>query len=386
MKSIIVVRLCRMLFLLLISQLLALLALAQDYYSILGLNKDASDKDVKSAYRQLSKRYHPDKNPGDENAHQRFIEVGEAYEVLSDPGKRELFDKYGADGVKNGGGGDGPGGGFGGFHDPFDIFEQMFNRGGGGGFGGGFGGMHRAKGASLRVHEELSLKDYYRGTNVEFELMLNDVCDHCDGSGSEDGKVETCPDCGGQGIMVQIIRMGIMTQKIQQPCGRCGGRGHAIKNHCKVCGGHKVVQKPKSFHVEVPAGAPRDHVEVRHQEADQSTEMEAGDILVEFSESDKNNMGYRRRGDHLFRTEVLSAREALAGGWSREIEYLDDARKVKLQRPKGNIVRHGEIEQVQGFGMPKGSGGKSFGDLFIEYAVVMPAQFKQTNKWIKDEL
>lgn len=378
-----------MLFLSLVLQLLALLVVAQDYYSILGLNRDASDKDVKSAYRQLSKKYHPDKNPEDESAHQKFIEVGEAYEVLSDPEKRKVFDQFGADALKNGGGGgggyDGPGGGFGGFHDPFDIFEQMFNRGGGG-FGGGFGGMHRAKGASLRVHEELSLKDYYSGTEVEFELMLNDICDHCEGSGSEDGKVETCPDCGGQGMIVQIIRMGIMTQKIQQPCGRCSGRGHIIKNHCKVCGGHKVVKKPKSFHVELPAGAPRDHVEVKHQEADQSTDMEAGDIYVEFTESDDDNMGYRRRGNHLFRTEVLSAREALVGGWSREIEFLDDKKKVKLQRPKGKIVHHGEIEQIQGFGMPKSSSGKSFGDLFIEYAVVMPAQFKQTNKWIKDEL
>lgn len=374
-----------MLIFLLVSQLLALLALAQDYYSILGLGKDASDKDVKSAYRQLSKKYHPDKNPGDDSAHQKFIEVGEAYEVLSDPEKREIFDNFGADGLKNGGGGPGGGAG-GGFHDPFDIFEQMFNGGGGfgGGFGDPFGGMHRPKGASLRVHQSLSLKDYYTGTNVDFELMLNDICSHCEGSGSEDGKVETCPDCGGQGMIVQIIRMGIMTQKIQQPCGRCGGRGHHIKNHCKVCGGHKVVKMPKKFHVEVPAGAPRDHVEVRHQEADQSTDMEAGDILVEFSESDKGNMGYRRRGIHLFRTEVLSAKEALIGGWSREIEFLDDKKKLTLQRPKGKVVHHGEIEQVHSFGMPKGE--KSFGDLFIEYAVVMPAQFKQNNQWIKDEL
>lgn len=366
--------------------LLPLLVVAQDYYSILGLGRDASDKEVKSAYRQLSKKYHPDKNPGDDEAHHKFIEVGEAYEVLSDPEKRKIFDQYGADALKNGGagggGGDGHGnGGFGGFHDPFDIFEQMFNRGGG---GGGFGQAHRPKGPSLRVRQELSLKDYYLGTHVEFELLLNDICDHCEGSGSEDGTVDQCPDCGGHGVVVQIIRMGIMTQKIQQPCGRCGGQGRIIKNHCKVCGGHKVVKKPKSFRVEVPAGAPRNYVEQKHQEADQGADMEAGDIFVEFEENSKDNMGYRRRGHNLFRTEVLSAREALAGDWRREIEFFDNNKKLVLERPKGRIVHHGEVEQVQRFGMPRG--GKSYGDLFVEYVVVMPTEFKKTNKWLKDEL
>lgn len=349
---------------LLLSFLVLQFALAQDYYAILGLNKDASDKEIKSSYRQLSKQFHPDKNPGNEDAHHKFIEIGEAYEVLSDPEKRKIFDQYGAEALKNGGPGQG---GQGGFHDPFDIFEQMFNRGGP---GGGFGQRQKPRGHNLRVQEELSLKEYYTGSTLDFSLMLNDVCDHCDGTGSEDGKVTQCPDCQGRGVVIQLIRMGIITQQIQQVCGRCGGRGSIVKTSCKVCQGAKVVKKSKSFHVEVPAGAPRHYSEVKHGESDKGADFDAGDIFIEFNENSKNNMGYRRRGDHLFRTEVLSAREALSGNWERHIEFLDETKEVKLSRPSNTIVSDGEIERVAGFGMPKR--GKGFGDLFIEYKVIMP--------------
>lgn len=366
-----------------LSILLVPFTLAQDYYAILGLSKDSSEKDIKSSYRQLSKKFHPDKNPGDDEAHHKFIEIGEAYEVLSDPEKRKIFDQYGADALKNGGPG-GPGGpGGGGFHDPFDIFEQMFNRGGGGA-GGGFGHMQRPRGHNLKVREELSLKEYYSGATLEFALALNDVCDHCDGTGSADGKVTKCPDCQGRGVVIQVIRMGMMTQQIQQMCGRCSGKGSVIKNHCKVCQGNKVVKKQKPFRVEIPAGAPRQYTETRHGESDKGADFEPGDVFIEFHEKKTNNLGYRRRGQHLYRTEVLSAGEALKGGWLREVEFLDEKKKVKLSRPKNVVVHDGEVERVPGLGMPLPNGKQTFGDLFVQYVVVMPHEFSKTG--LRDEL
>ncbi|QID87352.1 DnaJ- protein scj1 [Saccharomyces pastorianus] len=365
-----------------LSLLLLPLILAQDYYAILDIGKDASEKEIKSAYRQLSKKYHPDKNAGSDEAHHKFIEIGEAYEVLSDPEKKKVYDQFGADAVKNGGGGaGGPGGG--GFHDPFDIFERMF-QGGHGGPGGGFGQRQRQRGPTIKVHENLSLKQFYSGTSIEFTLSLNDECDGCHGSGSADGKLAQCPDCQGRGVIVQVLRMGIMTQQIQQMCGRCAGTGQVIKNQCKTCHGNKVTRTNKFFHVDVPPGAPRNYMDTRAGEAEKGPDFDAGDLVIEFREMDTGNMGYRRRGHNLYRTEVLSAEEALYGGWERTIEFLDENKPVKLSRPAHAVVSNGEIEVVKGFGMPKGS--RDHGDLYIDYVVVMPKALAHERTMLKDEL
>ncbi|SCU79625.1 LAFA_0B04434g1_1 [Lachancea sp. 'fantastica'] len=368
----------------LLSVCLLALVTAQDYYGILGVAKDASDKDIKSAYRQLSKKYHPDKNPGDEDAHHKFIEVGEAYEVLSDDQKRQVYDRYGADALKNGGNGGpggpgGPHGGFGGgFGDPMDMFEQMF--------GGAHRGGHRGRprGHNLEAREELTLKEYYHGTTLDFTLNLNDFCDHCHGSGSQDGKTTQCGQCQGQGVVIQVVRMGPITQKLQQICGACQGKGNIIKNKCRTCKGAKVERKAKPFHVDVPAGAPRDFVDVKTGEADKGPDFDSGDVFIKFTESSRNNMGYRRRGAHLYRTEALSLEEALKGGWNRNIEFFDKNKKVNLSRKAGVPVRHGEVERIPHFGMPIPGKANTFGDLFVDYVVIMPT--KVADQLIKDEL
>ncbi|AMD18574.1 HBL328Cp [Eremothecium sinecaudum] len=362
--------------------LFPLLVFSQDYYAILGVNKGATDKEIKSAYRQLSKKYHPDKNPGDESAHHHFIEVGEAYEALSDPEKRKIYDQFGAEALKNGGGGAG-GGPNGGFHDPFDIFEQMFGGGaGGGGFHSG-GRMRKQKGQSLQVQDEITLKQYYHGTTVEFGLAMNDFCDHCQGSGSEDGKVERCAQCNGRGIVIQVIRQGFMTQQIQQMCPKCEGNGEVIQHKCKVCQGAKVVRKNKNFSAQVPAGAPRDYVAVKHGQAEKSPNTEPGDLYIKVVEAGHGNMGYRRRGQDLFRTEVLSLKEALQGGWTRSIEFLDPEKTVEISRKSGRTVQNGEVERIPGFGMPIDD-GRRFGDLFIDYVVLLPGKYDQA--FLRDEL
>ena len=366
--------------------LLACLALAQDYYKILGVGKGASDKEIKSAYRQLSKKFHPDKNPNDEEAHNKFIEIGEAYEVLSDPERRRVFDQFGAEGVRNGAGGQGGFGGAGGqpFHDPFDIFEQMFHgQEGGNPFGGRGGPGGKPRGPNMIARESLSLRDYYHGRDLQFTFSMNDFCDHCHGSGSQDGKVTKCPHCQGRGVTIQMIQMGFMTQQIQQVCGHCGGKGEVVKNACKTCHGHKVMKKNKDFKVSVPAGATRKYVTVQSGAAEKSPDQEPGDLIFEFSETAKDNMGYRRRGDDLYRTEVVSIGEALRGGWERELAFLDEDKTVVLKRGKGEQVHHGEVERIRGFGMPVAGKSGKFGDLLVEYVVLMPLQ---ADKALHDEL
>lgn len=359
---------------------------AQDYYKILGVDRNANEKEIKSAYRQLSKKWHPDKNPNNEEAHQKFIEIGEAYEVLSDPEKRSIFDKYGAEGLKNGGGGGGAGGYPRGnmFHDPFDIFEQMF-----GGAAHGSRGPPRRRGSDLIVQHYMSLKDFYLGMEQDVVLLLNDICDHCHGSGSEDGKVTMCPDCQGRGVQIQVIQMGIMTQQIQTMCGRCSGTGHIIKNLCKVCHGNKVTKKDKTFHLKADGGIKRNHKIRKEGEAERSPDIDTpGDVYFEFKENELNNLGYRRRGDDLYRTEVITFNESIYGGWERTIEFLDPQKQVKLQRAINKITLNGDIERIPNFGMPR-EGRKGFGDLYVEYVVIAPEYNKAAvteRKRIKDEL
>lgn len=360
--------------------------MGQDYYKILGVDKNANEKEIKSAYRQLSKKWHPDKNQDNDTAHAKFIEIGEAYEVLIDSEKRKIYDQFGADALKNGGGPNGgPGGGNpfngGGFHDPFDIFDQMF--------GGHSGRRQRGqnvkrKGPDLVAEHPISLKEFYLGAEYDIEIELNDKCDHCHGSGSEDGKSKKCPNCQGHGVIIQVIQMGMMTQQIQQACPMCSGSGEIIKNPCTVCHGNKIAQKKKQFHLHVPKGIKRDFIDKVPDEGECTPDSEPGDLFFKFTETATNNMGYRRRGNNLYRTEVLTLEESLLGNWQREIPFFDINKNVTIERPANKITFNGEVEVIKNFGMPIAN-SKKFGDLFIEYLVLTPQNLKADSR-IRDEL
>ncbi|KAG6000749.1 hypothetical protein E4U54_001295 [Claviceps lovelessii] len=371
---------CVTLFLLLVS--IQLVLCAEDYYNILGVSKDATDKQLKSAYRKLSKKYHPDKNPGDESAHEKFVEVSEAYDVLSDAETRTIYDRYGHDGVKqhkNGGGGGGGG------HDPFDMFSRFF--GGHGHFGRS---SEEPRGHNVEVKVSISLRDFYNGVTTEFQWERQHICEHCEGSGSADGQVKTCSACGGHGVRIvkQQLAPG-MFQQMQMRCDACGGRGKSIKHKCPVCQGQRVERKPTTVTLKVERGAGVDSRTVFENEADESPDWVAGDLIVTFAEkapSPEDNpdgvdgIYFRRKGDDLYWTEVLSLREAWMGDWSRNLTHLD-SHVVRLGRPRGQIVQNGQVDTIVGEGMPKWhEEGDSpyhkyeFGNLYVTYEVVLPDQ------------
>lgn len=330
----------------------------------MGVSKTATEKEIKKAYRQLSKQYHPDKNPGDDEAHQKFVEIAGAYEVLSDKEQRDRYDRFGEEGIK---GGANP------MKNPFDMFAEFF-----GGPRGGSGSFHQQqrlkRGPDTETIIECSLIDAYLGGSITIWINLQGVCDNCDGTGSEDGLEHVCESCNGMGIKMIRHQLGPgMFQQIQTTCEICHGTGQVITNPCTVCHGHKVVREERSYVIEIEKGAPKAFDRVLRGEGDKSPDWETGDLIVHIKESRDNNMGYRRRGANLFRSEVLSAREALYGGWELKIPFLDGVSNVTLKRDRGVVVNNGEREVIKGKGMPVGDG---FGDLYIDYFVVFPTKLK----------
>jgi len=377
-----------MLLLRLISNLLPILALlscslaAEDLYKILGVDKSASDRDIKKAYRTLSRKYHPDKATGDEK---KFIEVTEAYESLSDPTSRKIYDQYGHDGLNNhkrGGGAQ--------HHDPFDLFGRFF--GGGGHFGGG-GGSGVRRGPDLEVQLNIPLRDFYTGGETEFTIVKQLICETCEGSGSADGQVETCGHCGGRGIIIKkhMLAPGIF-QQIQMACDHCGGQGKSIKHKCKVCGGSKVVRGPVTLTASIEKGMPKGYRITFESEADEHPDHVAGNLYANIMEEtpslhenyDHRTDGafFRRKDADLYWNEVLSLREAWMGGWTRNLTHLD-GHVVQLSRQRGEVVQPGQVDSISGEGMPNYHEGhvhehdqdhEEFGKLYVEYTVVLPDQ------------
>ena len=349
---------------------------------ILGLDKSASDRELKKAYRTLSKKYHPDKNPDDASARQRFVDVSDAYEILSDSETRQIYDRHGHDGIerhKKGQRG-GPGGG----HDPFDLFARFF--GGGGHFGGG----GERKGPSMEVRIAVPLSAFYKGGETQFSIEKQVICDSCAGSGSADGQRETCHTCSGRGMVIQRAQIAPgMFQQIQQPCAACGGQGTTVKHVCKVCGGHRVVSGAETYTVDITRGIPRGQRILYENEANESPDHVPGDLYVQVLEQEPVNVQkegatedgvfFRRKGDDLFWREVLSLREAWMGDWSRNITHLD-GHVVRLGRERGQVVQPGAVEVVPEEGMPRWDAEDgftdTFGNLLVEYAVVLPDQME----------
>jgi molecular chaperone DnaJ len=362
------------------------MAAKEDYYDLLGVAKGATDEELKKAYRKKAVQYHPDKNPGNKEAEEMFKKVSEAYEALKDPDKRAAYDRFGHAAFQGpGGGARGPSGG-GGFHDPYDIFREVFGKGGGGGTGGGggifdemFGGGGGAgtgrDGSDLRYDLEITLEDAARGVEKEISFRKLVSCEHCHGTGAEPGsKRVTCPTCRGAG---QVRRSGGIIV-FTQTCPTCGGAGVKIEKPCTVCRAEGRVAKTTKLNVKIPPGVDTgSRLRSAGNGEAAAAGGEPGDLYIVLTV--KEHELFERQGDDLFCEIPIKFTLATLGG-SIEVPTLSG--KANLKIPAG--TQSGTKFRLREKGMPSLRGGRH-GDELIRVHVEVPGSLSADQKRILEE-
>lgn len=351
----------------------------RDYYEVLGVEKGASLDDIKKGYRKLAIKYHPDRNPGDKEAEEKFKEATEAYEVLSDDQKRPIYDQYGfagLDGMGTGGGAGGYSHAYSDFSDIFgsgfgDIFENLF--GGGGRSRSGYGRSNEpGQGASLRYDLEIDFKDAVYGTKAEVRFSHEVACSSCNGSGcAPGGSRKTCSYCNGMG---QIGRSaGFFT--VQQPCPTCSGTGKTIDKPCKNCRGTGIEQKSSRVTLTIPAGVDEGkRIVIPHQGNAGRNGGSSGDLIVVVHI--KDHKFFERDDYDLYCAVPVSISQAALGA-TITIKSLDD-RSIDVKVPAG--TQNGKILRIKGEGIHSANGRK--GDLYIKLMVQVPVKLTPAQKKI----
>ena len=337
----------------------------RDYYEILGVDREADEKAVKKAYRRLAMKFHPDRNPDDPEAEDKFKEATEAYEVLADEEKRAAYDRFGHAGVDpqmGGGGGGFSGGGFG---DVFgDMFGDIFT---GGSSRSGRGGAQR--GADLRYQLDLDLEDAVKGSSVKIKVPTLAECEPCNGSGSEDGKVQTCSTCNGMGQ----VRMKQGFFAIQQTCPTCHGAGQSIRNPCKKCHGEGRVQNTKTLEVKIPAGVDTgDRIRLTGEGEAGRMGGPTGDLYVQVNV--RPHPIFERDGANLYCEVPVSFVDATLGG---ELEVPTLEGRVKLKIPAE--TQTGKLFRLRGKGVKPVRGGAQ-GDLLCRVVLETPVNLSEAQK------
>lgn len=327
------------------------------YYDVLGVSPKATESEIKKAYRKGAIKYHPDKAGNSPEAQEKFKQLSEAYEVLSDSKKRDLYDQYGEEGLKEGG-----------FaaHDPTDLFQAFF------GGGGGRRGPRKTDDVVFKL--AVDLEDLYKGAQRKLALRRNRVCGPCKGNGTKSGRAPPkCSTCGGHGVVMQTHQVGPgFLQRVQRACPSCDGAGVKAdpKDKCPNCKGQKVTEEKTLLGVYIDKGMETGQRITFAGEADEAPDLEAGDIIVVLQQ--RPHERFERDGDDLRTTVRVPLVEALSGAVLR-INALD-GRELRVTVPAGRVLRPGELLVVRGEGMPHHRSPQDAGDLILRVEVDFPTQ------------
>ncbi|MGN0281655.1 MAG: molecular chaperone DnaJ [Prevotella sp.] len=353
----------------------------RDYYEVLGVDKNASEDEIKKAYRKIAIKYHPDRNPGNKDAEEKFKEAAEAYDVLHDAQKRQQYDQFGFAGP-GGGGFEGFGGASMNMDDIFSMFGDIFggHAGGFGGFGGFGGGQRRPqqhRGTDLRLKVKLSLQEIATGVTKKFKVRKDVVCSCCHGSGSQDGgSMDTCPTCHGSGVIAHTTQSIFGMMQTQGVCPACHGEGKIIKNKCHECGGLGVVKGEEVVEINIPAGVSAGMiVNVPGKGNAGHRNGISGDIQV-FIEEEQNDT-FVRDGNDLIYNLLLDFPTAALGG-DVEIPTIEGT-KLRVKIEPG--TQPGKTLRLRAKGLPAVQGyGNGKGDLVVNISVYVPKTLSREEK------
>ncbi|MBK9284320.1 MAG: molecular chaperone DnaJ [Sphingobacteriaceae bacterium] len=350
----------------------------RDYYEILGVQKGASDDEIKKAYRKLAIKYHPDKNPDDKTAEEKFKEAAEAYEVLSNAEKKQRYDQFGHAGVNGGQGGFGGGG-----MNMDDIFSQFGDIFGGafgfGGGGGSRGGRRVNRGSNLRVKVKLNLSEIAHGVEKKIKVNKFIGCKTCSGSGAKNGQYDTCKQCNGSGVVTRVQQTILGAMQTQTPCSACSGEGKIIRDKCGSCHGDGVVRNEEVININIPAGV-ADGMQLSMSGKGNAAPRGGinGDLLILVEEEEHPLL--KREGNHLIYSLSVSIPDATLGT-SVEIPTVDSKAKIKIDPG----TQGGKVLRLKGKGLPDINGyGK--GDLLVEISVFTPTNLSNEEKKIMEQL
>lgn len=342
------------------------------YYEVLGVSREASDSEIRKAYMKKARTEHPDKNPGDPKAKEKFQEIADAYGVLKDPEKKKLYDQYGRKGLE--------GHGIDTHTDINEILSQLFGGGGFGGFGGGR--SRRVEVRPIETSVEVTLEEVFSGCTKTVEVERMSLCADCSGSGSKSGNSSTCTVCNGRGMQVRTVRQGPMIQQFHQPCRPCQGRGEAVsdEDRCDSCEGRKSIREKIELEVKLPAGVSRmtplveENLGHELPKKEQSEGRKRGEVVVHVDEQEHTlfqrgaDLGREMKPENLAIELELSLAESLCG-LRREVPFLDGS---SLSFDHEEPLINGDLMVIRGKGLPRYHPRRSvegFGDLFIKFKV-----------------